>query len=266
MSAFDILILLFASLLPLGFLGFLFVLSSLKIVNEYERGVKFTLGRYSGIMDPGLRIVIPVLQSWQRIDIRTIVIDVPRQEIMTKDNVSANINAVVYYKVSEAEKAVLEVENYSFAVSQLAQTSMREVIGEINLDELLSKREKTAQRIQLILDRVATPWGVKVDAVELKEIVLPDSLVRIISQEAEAERERQAILLRAQGELESSKNLRQAAVDLTRTKGGIHLRTLHTIHSLGGEKSKTVVYMVPSEILKNINLRVLSGGLGKLFK
>ncbi|MFH1234016.1 MAG: slipin family protein [Candidatus Diapherotrites archaeon] len=238
---------------------FLFMLAaaSIKIVNEYERGVRFTLGRYVGVMGPGFNIVIPVLQSWQKVDIRTMVIDVPKQDIITKDNVSAIINAVVYYRVSEPNLAVLEVKKYRYAVSQIAQTTLREVIGEVSLDELLAKRDQIAKRIREILDKVTDPWGIKVDSVDLKEIILPDSLVRIISKEAEAEREKRAIVLRAQGELESSKNLRKAALELTRTTGGMHLRTLQTIHSLSTEKSKTVVYTVPSEIIKQINVKFI---------
>lgn len=246
----------------LGVVG-LVALSSIKIVNEYERGVKFTLGRFSGIMHPGLNIVIPILQSWQRVDIRTSVIDVPRQDIMTKDNVSAIINAVVYYKVSDPASAIMDVFDYRYAVSQIAQTTMRERIGEINLDELLTQREKTAKRIQEIVDKATDPWGIKIESVELKEIILPETLVRVISQEAEADREKQAILLRAQGELESAKNISQAARELTKSKGGIHLRTLQTIHSLSTEKSKTIVYAVPSEILKQIDVKL---NLAKLFK
>ncbi len=258
---------LLAGLFPfLGFLVFIMLASSVIVVKEYQRGVRFTLGKFSGVISPGLNIVIPVIQSWYRVDIRTSVIDVPKQEIMTQDNVSANINAVVYYRVSDANKAIIEVVNYRYAVAQIAQTTMREIIGETSLDELLSKREMIAAKIQEILDKATDPWGIKVESVELKEIVLPDDLVRVISQEAEAEREKRAIVLRAEGELEASKNMAQAAADLTRTPGGIHLRTLQTIHSLSAEKSKTVVYCVPSELLKNLNIKILAGGLEKLLK
>ncbi|MEM4391025.1 MAG: SPFH domain-containing protein [Candidatus Diapherotrites archaeon] len=236
---------------------------SIKIISEYERGVKFTLGRYDGVMNPGLNIVIPIIQSWQKVDIRTKVVDVPKQDIMTKDNISAIINAVVYFRVSHAERAVLEVFDYYYSVSQLAQTSMREVIGEINLDELLSKRDITAQKIREIVNNKTDVWGITIESVELKEIILPDELVRVISQEAEAEREKQAIILRAQGELESAKNLKDAAKDLTSVPGGIHLRTLQTIQSLGTEKSKTVIYAVPSEILKQVDIKL---SLDKLLK
>ncbi|MBS3061483.1 MAG: slipin family protein [Candidatus Diapherotrites archaeon] len=234
-----------------------FLFGSLKIVNQYERGIKFTLGRYAGIMEPGINWVVPIFQSWIRVDMRTIVRDVPRQDIMTQDNVSAIINAVVYYKVVKADLAVLKVQDYHFAISQLGQTSMRDVIGEVSLDELLAKRELVAGKIREILDKASDPWGIKVEAVELKEIILPESLIRVISLEAEAERDKRAIVIKASGEFESAKNLAQAAKELTRVKGGIHLRTLQTINSLSTEKSKTVVYAIPSELLKSIDIRVL---------
>ncbi len=241
----------------------LLLISSIKIVSEYERGIKFTLGRYDGIMQPGLNIVIPVIQSWERIDIRTKVIDVPKQDIMTKDNISAIINAVVYFRITHAEKAVLEIVDYYYAISQIAQTSMREIIGEISLDDLLTQREITAQKIKEIVNKTTDLWGITIESVELKEIILPDELVRVISQEAEAEREKQAIILRAKGELESAKNLKEAAQELTSIPGGIHLRTLQTIQSLGAEKSKTVIYAVPSEILKQIDIKL---NLDKIFR
>ncbi|OQA31546.1 MAG: FtsH protease regulator HflK [archaeon ADurb.Bin336] len=249
---------------PLVLLIIFLAINSTKVINEYERGVKFTLGKYSGIMEPGLRMVLPIIQKWYKVDVRTTVIDVPKQDIMTKDNISAIVNAVVYYRVSDAKKAIIEIKDYKYAVSQLAQTTMREIIGETELDELLSQRDATAKKIEVILDEVTDPWGIKVESVELKEIILPSSLVRIISQEAEAEREKRAILLRAQGEMESSKNLRDAAKELTSIKGGVLLRTLQTIHSLSTDKSKTKVYVIPSELF---NGEEKSGNLiKKLFK
>ncbi len=252
-------------IIPLIILGFIFLIASIKIINEYERGVLFTLGKYKKILNPGIRLVFPIIQGWHKIDIRTKVIDVPKQDIMTKDNVSAIINAVVYYKVSDSKKAIMEVNNYMYAVSQISQTTMREVIGEVELDSLLSKREFIAIRIKEILDKMTDPWGIKVEAVELKEIILPESLIRIISQEAEAEREKRAIILRAQGELESSKNLRDAALELTRVKGGIYIRTLQTIHSLGTENSLTKIYAIPSEILNSADAKMLNL-VKKMFK
>lgn len=236
-------------IVPLLIILFFLAVISIKVVNQYERGVKFTLGKYSGIMHPGLNIVIPVLQSWAKVDIRTMVIDVPKQDIMTRDNISAIVNAVVYYRVSDAKKAIIEVKHYEYLVSQIAQTTMREIIGETSLDELLSQRDATAKKIQIILDKVTDPWGIIVESVELKEIILPESLVRVISQEAEAEREKRAILLRAKGELESSKNLKDAATNLTKTKGALHLRTLQTIHALSTENTDTTIYAIPTELM-----------------
>ncbi|MEM4662492.1 MAG: SPFH domain-containing protein [Candidatus Diapherotrites archaeon] len=230
---------------------------SVRIVYEYQRAVLFTLGKYSGLLQPGFNIIIPIIQWTTTVDLRVDVVDVPEQTPITKDNVSISVDAVLYYRIrkDQADKAILEVENYRYAVSQLAQTTMREVIGEVNLDELLSQREKIAKRIREILDRVTDPWGIKVESVDLKEIILPESLVRVISKEAEAEREKRAILLRAQGELEAAQNLSKAAVHLVSVKGGMHLRTLQVIHSLSTEKSKTVVYTVPSELLRQINVK-----------
>lgn len=236
----------------------LYLLASIKIVNEYERGVKFRLGRYYGMLSPGLNFVFPLIESWERIDIRTTVIPVPRQDIITQDNVSIVIDAVIYFRVSHADKAVLEVRNYRYAISQLAQTTMRDVIGATNLDEVLAKREIISDKIKLVVDKATDSWGIKVDNVELKEIVLPDSLVRVISQEAEAERAKRAVLIRAEGELESAKNIAKAAQELTSTQGGVHLRTLQTIQQLSTEKSLTKIYAVPSELLKEIKVSLMS--------
>ena len=153
------------------------ILSGLKVVNQYERGVKFTLGKFSGIMEPGLRIVIPIFQKWNKVDIRVKAVDVPDQDAITKDNVSLKVNAVLYYKVAEAKHAIIEVENYNYAVSQLAQTKMRDVVGEVTLDELLQKRDTISKRIQEIVDKATDPWGIKVDSVELKHVELPEQLI-----------------------------------------------------------------------------------------
>jgi regulator of protease activity HflC (stomatin/prohibitin superfamily) len=257
-----------AELLGAGFLWLLvvlvlFFLSAIKIVNEYERGVKFTLGRYVGLMGPGINFVFPIFQSWERVDIRTTVIPVPQQDIITKDNVSIVIDAVIYFRVSKADLAILEVRNYRYAISQLAQTTMRDVIGAATLDEVLSKRESNSEKIKTAVDRMTENWGVTVDNVELKEIILPESLVRVISQEAEAERAKRAVLIRAEGELESAKNIAQAAKELTAVKGGVHLRTLQVIQQLSTEKSLTMVHAIPSELLKEINIKLLDLFKGK---
>ena len=226
------------------------IISGLKIVKEYERGVKFTLGRYSGIMKPGLRIVIPVIMSWRRIDMRTITIDVPNQDAITKDNVSIKVNAVLFYKIINADKSILEVENYNFAVSQLSQTTMRDVVGEVTLDELLSKRDQVSKRIREIVDLATDPWGIKIVSVELKHVELPEDLKRVIGKEAEAERERRAVIIKAQGEVSASENMAKAAHTLSKESGALHLRTLQSINDISSDKSNTVIFAIPLEIVK----------------
>jgi len=228
----------------------LIILASLKIVKEYERGVKFTLGKYAGIMPPGLRIVIPIIQAWERVDIRIKAIDVPDQDAITKDNVSLKVNAVLYYKVQDAKKAIIEVERFNFAVSQLAQTTMRDVVGEVSLDELLSKRETISGKIKDIVDTATDPWGIKVESVELKHIELPEQLKRTIGKEAEAERERRAVIIKARGEVEAADNMAKAAKTLATGPGALHLRTLQTLNDLSSDKSNTVVFGLPLEMLR----------------
>lgn len=228
----------------------LLILAGLKIVKEYERGVKFTLGKYSGIMKPGLRIVIPIIQSWNRVDIRVKAIDVPDQDAITRDNVSLKVNAVLYYKVVDSSKAILEVEEFNYAVSQLAQTTMRDVVGEVTLDELLSKRDAISKRIREIVDKATDPWGIKVDSVELKHVELPEQLKRTIGKEAEAEREKRAVIIKAQGEVTAASDMSKAAKMLGASPGALHLRTLQTLNDLSSDKSNTVVLGVPLEILR----------------
>jgi regulator of protease activity HflC (stomatin/prohibitin superfamily) len=235
---------------PVGIIV-LIILSGLKIVKEYERGVKFTLGKYSGQMAPGLRIVIPVIQSWERVDIRVKAVDVPDQDAITKDNVSLKVNAVLYYKISDSKKAIIEVERFNYAVSQLAQTTMRDVVGEVTLDELLSKRDSISKRIKTIVDKATDPWGVKVDSVELKHIELPEQLKRTIGKEAEAEREKRAVIIKAQGEVIASTNMAKAAKTLSSAQGALHLRTLQTLNDLSSDNSNTVVLGIPLEILRS---------------
>lgn len=228
----------------------IFILLGLKVVKEYERGVKFTLGKYSGMMKPGLRLVIPILQTWQRVDIRVKAIDVLDQDAITKDNVSLKVNAVLYYKVLDSKKAVIEVEEFDYATSQIAQTTMRDVVGEVTLDELLSKRDSVSKRIREIVDKATDPWGIKVDSVELKHIELPEQLKRTIGKEAEAEREKRAVIIKASGEVEAAQNMKKAANTLSEGPGALHLRTLQTLNDLSSDKSNTVVLGVPLEILR----------------
>ncbi|MFH1333464.1 MAG: SPFH domain-containing protein [archaeon] len=238
----------------LGVVGFagLYLLSGLKVVNEYERGVRFFLGKYTGLMSPGLRFVLPGIMSWQRVDMRVKVVDVPDQDAITKDNVSIKVNAVLYYRVDGADKAILKVEEYGYAVSQLAQTTMRDIVGEVSLDELLSKRDDISKRIKEIVDKATDPWGIKVESVELKHVELPDNLKRVIGKEAEAEREKRAVIIKASGEVIASSNLAKAAGTLSSAPGALHLRTLQSLNDISSDKSNTIVFAMPIEILRAI--------------
>jgi len=224
----------------------------IKQINEYERGVLFTFGRFSRIMTPGWKIVIPVFQSMRKIDIRTKAVDVPDQEAITRDNIPVKINAVIYYRVAHADKAVLAVENFFWAMSQMAQTTMRNAVGEVSLDELLQKRDQIATNIRKITDRASDPWGIKVESVELKDIVIPEDLKRTISKEAEAEREKRAVIIKAEGDRIAADNLSAAAEILGKTPGAMHLRTLQTVNDLSSDQSNTTVWMMPMEVLEAI--------------
>ena len=228
----------------------LVVISSIRQINQYERGVRFTFGKYTGIMEPGWRLVWPIVQSYRRVDIRVKAVDVPDQNAITKDNVSVAVNAVIYYKVSSAEKAILEVEDFFFAISQYAQTTMRNIVGEVSLDELLASREKIADRIREIVDKETDAWGLKVNNVELKDISLPETMVRTISKQAEAEREKRAVIINSEGELAASRNMAEAARVLHEVPGALHLRTLQSINDVSSDQSNTVIFTVPLEILK----------------
>ncbi|MBD3311361.1 MAG: slipin family protein [Candidatus Magasanikbacteria bacterium] len=226
------------------------LLISIRQVNEYQRGVKFQLGKFKGVIKPGWRLVIPVFQSMTKVDMRVKAVDVPFQEAITKDNISAKINAVIYYKVADASKAVLEVENFWFAVSQLAQTTMRNVVGELELDELLANRETAAQKIKEIVDTATDPWGIKVESVELKDVILPDEMQRTIAKQAEAERERRAVIIKSEGEVAASQNLTDAAKKLADQPGALHLRTLNSLNDLSSDQSNTVIFAIPLEVLR----------------
>ena len=228
------------------------LLRSIVQIDEYERGVKFTFGKFSSIMNPGWNVVLPIFQSYKKVDIRTKAVDVPEQDAITKDNVSVRINAVIYYKVFDASKAILEVENYYYAVSQLAQTTMRNVVGSVSLNELLGEREKISAEICKIIDEATDPWGIKVENVELKDVSLPEEMKRVIAKAAEAEREKEAILTKAQGEVEASKNLAMAAQTMATTPGAMHLRTLSTINDVSSDQSNTIIFCLPIEVLEAI--------------
>lgn len=234
------------------------VLLSIKQVNQYERGIKFTLGKFSKIMNPGWNLVFPIFQSYRKVDIRTKAVDVPEQDAITKDNVSVRINAVIYYKVFDASKAVLEVENFYFAVGQLAQTTMRNAVGSVSLDELLSERDKISAEICKIIDKATDPWGIKVEDVELKDISLPEEMKRVIARVAEAEREKQAVITKAAGEVEASENLAKAASLMASTPGAMHLRTLSTLSDVSSDQSNTIIFALPVEILKSFEGKAIT--------
>ena len=226
------------------------ILISIKQINQYQKGVKFRLGKYIGLMEPGWRLVWPIINSYHKVDLRVKAVDVPNQEAITKDNISVSVNAVIYYKVQEADKAVLEVEDFYYAISQLAQTTMRNAVGQVDLDDLLSQRDRVSENIRLIIDRATDPWGIKVLNVELKDITLPEEMKRVIGKQAEAEREKRAIIIKAEGEAVAADNMAKAARTLSEAKGALHLRTLQSINDVSSDKSNTVIFTVPLEILR----------------
>lgn len=243
----ELLILLLPFLLPLFVL-----LVSIKQINQYERGILFTLGKYTGIMEPGWRIVWPIIQGFKRVDIRTKAVDVPDQEAITKDNVSTRISAVIYYKVKDASKAILEVEDFFLAIHQLAQTTMRNVVGEVELNDLLANRDTIAARIRDIVRETTTNWGLEVLSVELKDIILPADMKRTMAKQAEAEREKKATIINSEGEVIAAQNLAKAATTMAHAPGALHLRTLNSINDISSDQSNTVVFVAPLEVLRAI--------------
>ena len=231
-------------------------LSSIKQINEYERGILFRFGKFKRIMNPGWKMVIPIIDFYKKVDIRTKAVDVPEQETITKDNVSVKINAVIYYKIFDASKAILAVEDYYYAVGQLAQTTMRNVVGSVSLDELLAEREKISEEICKIIDKATDPWGIKVENVELKDVSLPQEMKRVIARAAEAEREKIAVITKASGEVEASNNLAKAAKIMSDTPGALHLRTLSTISDISSDQSNTIIFALPVEILEAIKGKI----------
>jgi regulator of protease activity HflC (stomatin/prohibitin superfamily) len=219
-------------------------------INQYERGVMFTMGKFTGIKEPGWRIVIPIFQHMRKVDMRTKAVDVPQQHAITKDNISVGVNAVIYYKVSDAARAILNVEDFFYAVSQLAQTTMRNAVGEVELDELLAGREQISERIRLVVDEASDDWGIKVDNVELKDVIIPDDMERTIAKQAEAEREKRAVIIKAEGEVQAAENMAKAAKMLSSSTGALHLRTLQSLNDLSSDQSNTVVFALPIEVLR----------------
>jgi len=233
----------------LGIIVFI-VLISIRQINQYEKGVKFRLGKYVGLMEPGWRLIWPIFFSYRKMDLRLRAVDVPNQEAITKDNISVSVNAVIYYRIREADRSVLEVEDFYYAISQLAQTTMRNAVGQVDLDELLSQRDRVSESIRNIIDKATDPWGIKVDNVELKDITLPEEMKRVIGKQAEAEREKRAIIIKAEGEVMAANNMAKAAAVLAGSKGALHLRTLQSINDVSSDQSNTIIFAVPLEVLR----------------
>ncbi len=223
---------------------------SVRQVNQYERGVKFMFGKFHKLVEPGWRLVVPVIQSMTKVDIRTKAVEVPYQDAITRDNVSCKVNAVVYYHVVDAGRAIIVVENFWNAVSQLAQTTMRNVVGELTLDELLSDRDQASIRIKELVAKHTADWGIDVQSVELKDISLPEDMQRTIAKQAEAERERRAVIISSEGEVVAAENLKKAAEILMVNPAALHLRTLNSINDISSDQSNTVVFALPLEVLK----------------
>ncbi|MBZ9663805.1 slipin family protein [Pseudomonas sp. LMG 31766] len=240
------------SFLSLVIIVLALLVSSFRILREYERGVVFQLGRFWRVKGPGLVLVIPGLQQMVRVDLRTIVLDVPTQDVISRDNVSVKVNAVVYFRVLDAQKAIIQVEDYHVATSQLAQTTLRAVLGKHELDEMLAERERLNVDIQQVLDAQTDAWGIKVANVEIKHVDLDESMIRAIAKQAEAERERRAKVIHAEGELQASEKLMQAAEMLGRQSGAMQLRYMQTLSNIASDKSSTIVFPLPVELLRGI--------------
>ncbi len=244
-----------STLIFLIFLGIVLLSSMIRILNEYERGVVFRLGRFIGVKGPGLVILIPIIDRLVKVDTRVITLDVPPQDVITRDNVSIKVNAVVYFRVIEPAKAVLEVEDYLYATSQLSQTTLRSVLGEVELDEILAEREKLNMKLQEIIDRQTDPWGIKVMAVEIKHVDLPDEMRRAMAKQAEAERERRAKVISAEGEYQAAMKLKEAAEILAQNPITIQLRYLQTLSEIASEKMTTVAFPLPLDLIEGLLYR-----------
>jgi regulator of protease activity HflC (stomatin/prohibitin superfamily) len=238
------------------------VASAIRIMREYERAVVFTLGRYSGVKGPGIIFVIPFLQQAVKVDMRTITMDVPSQDVISKDNVSVKVNAVIYFRVVDADRSIIQVEDYMMATSQLAQTTLRSVLGKHDLDEMLSERDKLNSDIQEILDSQTDAWGIKVANVEIKHVDIDESMVRAIARQAEAERNRRARVIEAEGEMQASQKLSEAAGILAQTPEAMQLRYLSSLYDIAGDKNSTIVFPVPIDLLRGFMSKVGGGESG----
>jgi regulator of protease activity HflC (stomatin/prohibitin superfamily) len=237
----------------IGIVVFLFVVSGIKVVNQYERGVVLTLGKFTGIREPGLRLIVPVFQRMVKVDVRTNTIDIPKQEVITKDNVTVNVDAVVYFRVKDAERAVLEVTNYIYASSQFAQAALRDVTGNVELDSLLGKRDEVSTQIKEIVDIQSEKWGIDVESVKIQNIELPQDMKRAMAKQAEAERERRAVIITAEGEKAAAQAVADAAAILSKTSGGINIRTLQTLEKISVEPSQKTLVVLPTELTNAVS-------------
>lgn len=237
--------------------GLLFLLwllpASIKLIYQYERGVVFTLGRFSGIRNPGLTLIIPIIQNLRKVDMRIKTADIPRQEVMTRDNIPMLVNAVVYFKVVDPEAVIIKIEDHIFAVRQYTQAALRDVIGNSEMDSVLTERENIADSIKKIVDAETSGWGVDVESIKIQEVELPAEMKRAMAKQAEAERERRAMVINSQGELTASENLRKAAEELAKSPGALHLRTLQTIRDIASDPSEKIVLFLPSELSDVVN-------------
>ena len=244
----EVLLGLFGLGFPIFIFAVIFLLSGIKVINQYERGVVLTLGKFSGIKDPGLKYVIPIFQKLIRVDIRTNTIDIPKQEVITQDNVTVNVDAVVYFNVTEPAKATLSVANYVYATSQFAQAALRDVSGNVDLDSLLSKRDEVSKQIKDIVDKQTENWGINVESVKVQNIELPADMKRAMAKQAEAERERRAVIITAEGEKAAAQGIADAAAILAKSKGGMNIRTLQTLEKVSSEPSQKTLVIVPSDL------------------
>lgn len=233
-------------------LGILLILAGLRIVNQYERGIILTLGKYTGTRNPGLTWILPIFQIMMKVDLRITTVDIPQQEVITKDNVPVGINAVVYFHVESAERALLNIKDYTLAVSQYAQSALRDVIGGVELDSVLSERERIAEDIKKIVDEATDAWGINVTNINIQDIELPADMKRVMAKQAESERERRAVIIRAEGEFAAAQKLSEAAAVLAGAPGGLTVRTLQTIEKINPDPSKTVIFALPVEILEGL--------------
>lgn len=246
---------------PIAIFLIILACGTIKIVMQYETGIIFQFGKYKGIANPGINIIIPVIQELRKVDTRILTTDIPKQEVMTKDNVPIMINGVVYFRVEDVEKAVLKIQDYHYAVAQYAQTALRDIVGSKEMDVVLSNRDEVANEIKILVDKETEEWGMDITAIKLQDVELPMDMKRAMARQAEAERERRATIIMSEGEKAAAKNLAEAAETLSKTPGALHLRTLQTLSDVSADQSNTLVFVVPVEMLEA--LRGLMGSLGK---